>query len=87
MQLIVEESVTETLESDNLILQNLSASKHVQASQATRLRGVLMLHLNCLWSGVPASKTTLLVHASGQALRVFRVPICHGHACRAMTSS
>ena len=32
MQLVVEENVTETLESDNLILQNLSASKHVQAS-------------------------------------------------------
>ncbi len=30
MQLVVEENVTETLESDNLILQNLSASKHVQ---------------------------------------------------------
>lgn len=33
MQLLVEETVTETLESDNLILQNLSASKHVQARQ------------------------------------------------------
>ena len=31
MQLVVEENVTETLESDNLMLQNLSASKHVQA--------------------------------------------------------
>ena len=33
MQLVVEEIVTETLESDNLTLQNLSASKHVQASR------------------------------------------------------
>ena len=32
MQLLVEEIVSETLESDNLILQNLSASKHVQVS-------------------------------------------------------
>ena len=33
MQLVVEEVVSETLESDNLILQNLSASKHVQVSE------------------------------------------------------
>ena len=33
MQLVVEEVVSETLESDNLILQNLSASTHVQVSE------------------------------------------------------
>ena len=33
MQLLMEEIVSETLESDNLILQNLSASKHVQVSE------------------------------------------------------
>ena len=30
MQLVVDEVISETLESDNLILQNLSANKHVQ---------------------------------------------------------
>ena len=30
MQLVVDEVITETLEADNLTLQNLSASKHVQ---------------------------------------------------------
>ena len=30
MQLVVDEVITETLEADNVTLQNLSASKHVQ---------------------------------------------------------
>ena len=44
MQLVVEENIMEILESDNLILQNLSASKHVQASWPTCLWAVLMVH-------------------------------------------
>lgn len=30
MQLVVDEVISETLEADNVTLQNLSASKHVQ---------------------------------------------------------
>lgn len=30
MQLVVDEVISETLESDNLVLQNLGANKHVQ---------------------------------------------------------
>ena len=30
MQLVVDEVITETLEADNVTLQNLNASKHVQ---------------------------------------------------------
>lgn len=44
LELVVDETITETLETDNLVLQNMSSSKYVQVCVSANLIYLTSLH-------------------------------------------